>query len=135
MLKQKLFALVTGMALTGCGHLGMKPLPGRPVGEVAGESSPKTLRVLDAPSPLKSDREIPVLAPAEVLTLYVPSRVDRERDLLIDEHWIFVKLRDPRWFVEKLGEEPPAQGLATGEELKPLREINYKPMLIPYQKP
>ena len=120
-------------ALSSCSTLGVIRPTGRPVSEVAGEGDGKTLRVLDGPSPLRRDGEIPVLAPPEVLALYVPSHLDRERDLLVGEHWVFVKLRDAEWFVEKLQAEPRVEGKAGEAELKPLQKLEFEKVLVPFK--
>lgn len=121
------------LALGSCSHSFVGPPAGRPVTDVAAEGDEKTLRVLDGPSPLKKDRAIPVLAPPEVLALYVPSHLDRERDLLVGEHWVFVKLRDAAWFTEKLAGEPRAEGKARDDELKPLTGLEFDKVLVPYK--
>jgi hypothetical protein len=63
---------------------------GRPVPEVWG-SATQDLRVTTTASPLRADREVPVLSAPELFAVYVPSRVDRTRDLLIGEHWIYFR--------------------------------------------
>lgn len=68
--------------------------------------------------------------------MYVPSHVDRPRDLLIGEHWVFFKLRDAEWFVEKESEaEPATAGVAGEDDLRLFRESvkQLSPAIVPYQ--
>jgi hypothetical protein len=97
---------------------------GRPVSEVWQDGA-TGLRLSAAPSPLRAEREIPVLSPPEVFAVYVPSHVDRNRDLMIGEHWVFLKLKDGDWFIEA-GEpaDPAAAGDASSESLAPLRSLD-----------
>jgi hypothetical protein len=76
------------------------------------------------PSPLRADREIPLLTAPEVFAVYVPSHLDRSRDLMIGEHWIYFRLRDGEWFIERDREpELPAREEASPDDLKPLRSL------------
>jgi hypothetical protein len=96
---------------------------GRPVQEAWGTASSE-LRVSPSGSPLRAEREVPLLSAPEVFAVYLPSRLDRGRDLLIGEHWIFFRLRDGEWFIER-DREPeltPAEA-ATPEDLRPLRAL------------
>lgn len=104
---------------------------GRPVSEAYG--GPAEIRVLDIPSPLRAEPRVPVLSTPEVFAAYVPSH--REEDRLIGEHWIFFKLRDAEWFVERLQDpEPPADGQAPPEAMKPLREMDWTRAVVPYRR-
>src|SRR5688572_17548350 len=96
---------------------------GRPVLEAWGQS-PVDVRVSAVPSPIRPEREVPLLSAPEVFAVYVPSRLDRTRDLLIGEHWIYFRLRDGEWFVER-GREPelPATDVATPADLLPLKSV------------
>jgi hypothetical protein len=63
----------------------------------------------------------------------VPSHA--ERDLLIGEHWLFFKLRESEWFVDRLqSPEPPSTGDAAPETLRPLRELDWNQVVVPYRK-
>jgi hypothetical protein len=53
---------------------------------------------------------------------------------MIGEHWLFFKLRDAEWFVERLNApDPPATGDATQESLRPLKGFELGPAVIPYK--
>lgn len=82
-----------------------------------------TLGVAEA-SPLRAAKEIPVLSPPEVFAVYVPSHVDRERDLLVGEHWLFFKLSESEWFTERRrAAVPKASGPASEAQVAPLRTL------------
>jgi hypothetical protein len=121
--------LPAAAALAGCHLAGTLQPAGRPVPE-AHAAGPSEVRVLDIDSPLRAHARIPVLSTPEVFAVYVPSHV--ERDLLIGEHWLFLKLRESEWFVERLRDpEPPADGDVPAEQLRPLRELDWSRLVIP----
>jgi hypothetical protein len=109
---------------------------GRPVQEVWGEASPE-LRVAATSSPLRAEREVPLLSAPEVFAVYVPSHLDRTRDLLIGEHWIYFRLRDGAWFIEKDREpELAAPEAATPADLRPLKTLEgMERMVTPWSEP
>ncbi|HZN61526.1 MAG TPA: hypothetical protein VFC90_03885 [Planctomycetota bacterium] len=109
---------------------------GRPVQEVWGTASPE-LRVAAASSPLRAEREVPLLSAPEVFAVYVPSHLDRARDLLIGEHWIYFRLRDGEWFIEREKEpELTAPEGATPADLRPLRSLEgMERMVTPWTEP
>jgi hypothetical protein len=120
------FVLLAG---SGCG---LAAPAGRSVSEAYG--SGHELRVLDGPSPLRREAKIPVLSAPEVFAAYVPSHADR--DLLVGEHWIFFRLRDAEWFIERLADpEPPADGEAPAEALRPLRDLEWSRVVVPHRSP
>lgn len=126
---KRLALAVAVAALSGCHLTGLRLPPGRPVREA--HAGGHDLRVLDTASPLRAHEQLPVLSTPEVFAAYVPSHA--ERDMLVGEHWIFFKLRDAEWFVEKLHEpEPPTEGNAPSEHLRPLDELEWKNIVIPY---
>ncbi len=63
-----------------------------------GGLAPAVIQMQDASSPLSQKKRIPVITAPEIFGVYVPSHVDPERDMLVGEHWLFVKLRDSQWF-------------------------------------
>lgn len=86
----------------------------------------ETVRVVDAHSPLSGRQPVPVLSPPEVFAVYAPSRLDRKRDVLVGEHWIFLKLKDGEWFTERVeAREPRIQGTASDAEFEPLRRLSW----------
>ena len=88
--------------------------------------------MLDVDSPLRARKKVPVLSTPEVFAVYVPSHA--ERDLLIGEHWLFFKLKDAEWFVEKLqSPDPPAAADAPIESLRPLRDLDWNKVVIPHK--
>lgn len=125
-------ALALGLALLGgCSLLGVAPAPGRPVSEAY--AGGHDLRVLDLESPLRARGRIPVLSTPEVFAVYVPSHV--ERDMMIGEHWLFLKLRDAEWFIERLQDpDPPADGAAPPESMRPLRELDWRSLTVPHRR-
>jgi hypothetical protein len=117
------------LAAAGC-QLVATPAPGRPVSEAYGGGH--DLRVLDIDSPLRPEKRVPVLSTPEVFAAYVPSHVSG--DLMIGDHWVFFKLRDAQWFVERLQDpDPPADGDAPPESLKPLRDLDWSKSIIPHK--
>ncbi len=118
------------LALAGCEMFGTVRATGRPVAEAhAGASE---LRILGDDSPLRAEKRIPVLSTPEVFAAYVPSHVEGDR--MIGEHWIFFKLRDAEWFVERLQDpDPPASGDALPDQLRPLRDLDWTGVLIPHK--
>jgi hypothetical protein len=118
------------LLLSGCDLFGTVRSTGVPVSEAAGGNH--ELRILDVDSPLRSQRRIPVLSTPEVFSAYVPSHA--ERDLLIGEHWLFFKLRESEWFVDRLqSPEPAAAGDAAPETLRPLRDLDWSRVVIPHR--
>ena len=116
--------------LGGCDLFGSAQPSGKPVSEAYGGN--QELRVLDVESPLRAQKKVPVLSTPEVFAVYVPSHA--ERDLLIGEHWLFFKLKDSEWFVERLQDPaPPATADAPVESLRPLRELDWDKVLIPHK--
>ena len=119
------------LLLAGCDLLGSNRAVGRPVAEAY--AAPHELRVLDIDSPLRAEKRVPVLSTPEVFAAYVPTRVEGDR--MIGEHWIFFKLRDSQWFVERLQDpDPPATADAPPEAMKPLREVDWTKATVPYRR-
>jgi len=118
------------IVLTGCDLFGTVRPTGRPVTDAYGGSH--ELRVLDVESPLRAEKRIPILSTPEVFALYVPSHA--ERDLMIGEHWLFLKLRDAEWYVDRLAEpDPPASGDAAPETMRPLRDLDWNRIVVPHR--
>jgi hypothetical protein len=118
------------LLLAGCDLFGSAQPSGRPVSEAYGGSH--ELRVLDVDSPLRAQRKLPVLSTPEVFAVYVPSHV--EQDLMIGEHWLFFKLKDAEWFVERLQDpDPPASDTAPADFLRPLRDLDWNKIVIPHK--
>jgi hypothetical protein len=116
------------LALAGCDTFGSIRATGRPVGEAY--AAPHELRVLDVDSPLRAEKKVPVLSTPEVFAAYVPTRAEGDR--MIGEHWIFFKLREAEWFIERLQDpDPPADGDAPPESMKELRELDWTRTVIP----
>jgi hypothetical protein len=82
------------------------------------------LRVSEAPSPLAAEREVPVMTAPEIFAVYVPSHVDRSRDVMVGEHWVYFRLRDGEWFIERARvPDLPVGGDATEKDLRLLRGL------------
>ena len=82
---------------------------------------------------------VPVIYPAEIFPTFVPAHVDPERDLMVGEHYLFIKLRDSTWLFQKeLEREPAVDGKSSQEELDALRSrVNNVPWtraLLPYRQ-
>lgn len=95
-----------------CTLPGDPPAGGRPVREVHEETPLRELRIKTDRPCLPADRPLPVLFPPDVFAAWVPSHVAPGRDLLIGGHWIFLKLSESTWFMER-----PAFPAPEGAEL------------------
>lgn len=123
MRKKRLFLNWVLMAVAGCG--GAVPRDGVPVRDAFDDTTTggaaAKLSIRRDPSPLSARLFVPVYHPPEIFPLYVPSRVSRDRDMLVGEHWIFVKIHDGGWFPEREEEEADASAPPAGpEELRAL---------------
>ncbi len=118
------------LLLCGCDIFGAVRATGRPVADAY--APPHELRVLDVDSPLRAEKRVPVLSTPEVFAAYVPTRVEGDR--MIGEHWIFFKLRESEWFVERLQDpDPAATADAPPETMKPLRDIDWAKAVVPHR--
>lgn len=115
------------LALTGCSTLGTIQPSGLPVSEAYHGKGGNTLRIAEESSPFSARQPVAVLSQPEVFAVYAPSRLDRARDVLVGEHWIFLKLKDAEWFTERAQapEPAPLQGTAPDSELQPLRRMKW----------
>ena len=89
------------IASLSCALPGDPPPGGRPVREIHEATSLRELRIRADPVSLPSERPLPVLFPPDVFAAWVPSHVAHDRDLLIGGHWIFFKLSESSWFMER----------------------------------
>jgi len=106
-----------------------------PVSVAYGAGREHSLRISEAKSPFAAREPVPVLSPPEVFAVYVPPRVDRANDLLIGEHWVFLKLGDSEWFTEPEAVlEPPISGIASERDLLPLRALSFGDAIVPFRK-
>jgi len=128
--------LIAASTLAASCDFGRIRADGRPVHEVWGAASSE-LRVAPIGSPLRAEREVPLLSAPEVFAVYVPSRLDRTRDLLTGEHWIYFRLRDGEWFIERDREpELSAPEAATPDDLRPLKAIEgMNQAVTPWKEP
>lgn len=83
---------------------------GSDVRSVYAEGRRPTLHVLDARSPIAAQKVVPVVTAPEVFALYVPGHVDRDRDMYVGEHWLFVKLRESTWNFSRKDQKPVPPG-------------------------
>jgi hypothetical protein len=118
------------LGLAGCDLFGTVHPTGRPVSEAyAGTSE---LRILDVDSPLRREKRIPVLSTPEVLAAYVPAHT--EADMLIGDHWLYLKLGEPTWISERLQQpDPLTTGDAPPESMRPLREVDWSRIVLPHK--
>lgn len=121
-----------GFFPSGCSVAGLPE--GKPVSDAYHGGRTDTLSVSEAASPFAAKQPVPILSAPEVFAIYVPARLDRKRDVLVGEHWIFLKLRDAEWFTERDAEpDPPAGETAGGPDLAPLGEIPLEETLVPWR--
>ena len=119
-MRRTLLILGAASMAASCAPFGRLQPDGRPVAEIDGAM---TLVVADA-SPIRRAMEVPVLTAPEVFAVYVPSHLDRERDLLVGEHWVYFKLTESEWFTEKRVEPAPkVSGAAAESQLAPLKSL------------
>lgn len=124
-------AILTPAWTASCQLVGTLQPGGRPLAEANGGGH--ELRLLDVDSPLRAEQRVPVLSTPEVFAAYVPSHA--RGDLLIGEHWVFFKLKESEWFVERLADpEPPTAGEAPPEKLRPLEALEWKRVVVPYRR-
>lgn len=132
------------ISTVSCIPLGSLPNDGRPVGEVyrdaTGTGGFPILRMRESGSPLGPGMAVPVIYPAEIFPAYVPTHVDAERDMMVGEHFLFIKLRDSAWLSEKdLEVDPKVDGMAPAEELKRLAgripKSTWEKAVVPYKPP
>jgi len=92
----KCVPLALAALLAGCaGHSGLEE--GSDVHSAYAAGRKPTLYIQDAKSPIARDKIVPVITAPEVFALYVPGHVDRDRDMYVGEHWLFVKMRESNW--------------------------------------
>ena len=132
--------LVLGTLLTGCSLTGSPLPPGRPVRDVyeEGSGSPRPiLRIEEAPRPGAFEKTRPVIYPPKVFAVYVPEHTDRERDIKIGAHWVYIKVRESSWFQEPIDREPLCHGEAHATELHALRRrmagTRFGRLLLPHR--
>lgn len=137
-----LAALISTVSCASYG--GLPGGDGRPVGEVyrdtTGSGVFPSLRLRGSGSPLAPGMAVPVIYPAEIFPAYVPTHVDPERDMMVGEHFLFIKLRDSAWLSErKLQSDLKVDGLAPAEELRILigriPKETWEKAVVPYKPP
>jgi len=134
-MRRSLILIAALMSVVSC-DVGRIRAEGRPVQDVWGTAS-SDLRITASASPLRAERDVPLLSAPELFAVYAPSRLDRSRDLLIGEHWIYFRLRDGDWFIERdRAADLPATGAATPEDLLPLKSVEGMDRLVtPWKEP
>jgi len=138
----KRLVLISAVSISTASCFGGACPEGRPVPDVYHEAaggSPEALRFLPGGSPLARQTPVPVIYPPEIFPVYVPTHVDVERDMMVGDHYLFIKLRDSMWLSEKLQEpDPPAEQLAPEAELLGLRQQlppeAWDKILVPYRE-
>jgi hypothetical protein len=129
---------IAGLTLIGSCQVGAGPgVEGKSVQEAYDGEVVRTITLQDAASPLSQEKRIPVISAPEVFAVYVPSHVDVERDMLVGEHWLFVKLRDSTWFTDRMNEPgPEAKGVESLEDVRTLAPAVHGlgQIVVPYGK-
>jgi hypothetical protein len=132
------------ISTVSCSPFGGLPNDGRPVGEVyrdvSGAGGFTVLRMKDSGSPLGPELAVPVIYPAEIFPAYVPTHVDPERDMMVGEHFLFIKLRESAWLSEKdYQSDLKVDGVAPAEELRILAgrlpKALWEKAVVPYKPP
>lgn len=101
-----ILVVLSNLVLIACSQPYNVPTTGKPVEDAyALSSSLSQVKILEKRSPIYQEQKIPVLYPPKVFACYVPSHVDKRSDILIGEHWVFFKLSESIWFIEKELEE------------------------------
>lgn len=109
--------LMPVVVLAGCAS--RVPDRGVPVREAfEGPADGFHLSIRPESSPLAAPRFVPVYQPAEILPVYVPTRISKERDIVVGEHWIFMKLNNGSWFSERGVSLPEPEEAGTSEDLE-----------------
>lgn len=128
--------LLAAMSAAGCLGGGVPQPPGVPVRDAYHASAGgDALHIQDMASPLRQKKEIPVIYPPQVFAVYVPTRIVPERDVMIGEHWVFLKLTDGDWFPERAERELLATAEATAGDVEFLRARMSSPekILVPFK--
>lgn len=60
--------------------------------------------------------------PPEYFPVYVPSHVSPERNMLVGDHWIIVKLKDSTWLPEKVKDEIETDRIIKTQDIETLRK-------------
>ena len=113
------------LTLTGCVLVDSPVPPGRPVRTVyeeGGDVAPRTLSIRKAPSPGAFGKTRPVIYPPKIFAVYVPEHLDKERDMKIGAHWVYVKLRDSSWTQQAIDKEPFCHGESNADDITALRD-------------
>jgi hypothetical protein len=75
------------------------------------EPHPEYVKITVADPIEPSDAKIPIYTPPKTWLAWVPARIDKQTGILIGGHWIYFKLDEGRWFIEKNS----IDGLKAGE--------------------
>lgn len=134
----KRLALCVAVAVSGCMGGGVPQPPGVPVRDAyhtSGAGGGDALRIQDMASPLRRKKDIPVIYPPQVFAVYVPTRIVAERDVMIGEHWVFLKLTDGDWFPERAERDLHATAEATAGDVEFLRARMASPerIVVPFK--
>ncbi len=126
---------LTLIASAGCASFQPPAAGGMSVQQAYNGTAGGAITIQDAAHPLSQKKRIPVITAPEVFGVYVTSHVDPERDMLVGEHWLFVKLRDSAWFT---GQSPETRDPQT--DLPVEQTVNLEPGLhslgkvaVPYE--
>jgi hypothetical protein len=121
--------------LTSCSSLGLGQPSGTSVLDAYYAGHTNLLTIREGASPLEAKKPIPILSQPEAFAVFVPSKVDRKKEILIGEHWVFIKLREAEWFSDRGPEgELSTQGVASEAELAPLKILSWENAVVPFKK-
>lgn len=94
------------LLLIGCGSSYYVQPVGVPLDEAYSLRTEATrLSINNTRSPIYQHKKVPVLYPPKVFGCYAPSYIDKKRDVVVGEHWLFFKLSDATWFLEHESEK------------------------------
>lgn len=118
--------------LAGCDLFGTVRPTGKPVSEAYGGAH--ELRLLDIESPLRAQKKIPLLSTPEVFAVYVLSHA--AGDIMYGDRWLYIRVRESQWLADRLRDpEPPAEGGAPPESMRPLRDLDWTRVVLPHHSP
>jgi hypothetical protein len=99
------------------------------------EPHPERLKITIADPIEPSDAKIPIYTPPKTWLAWVPARIDKETGILIGGHWIYFKLDEGRWFIEKENAEKLEAGKPADTTIRYARDElkHIDKIIVPYR--